>query len=176
MTSWVPAKPGRYVRLSPGQVQDFRYRTGLVGGVLGLVGLAAGVTSIGLGMRLPTTHYLFGSWAWFLAAMADLVLVLTGFVVLNPGRHLRADHLDVKLVRRTREGLGVLWGLSTVLVLGSAWNLASLTPRAARDGFPFNGVAWAFVVLLGLTVVLGGVAYVLGRRAVVAPPTVWSGY
>ncbi|MGO1049723.1 hypothetical protein [Crossiella sp. CA198] len=117
-----------------------------------------------LGGQLTTGPGEFVVLVDMLALALDAVLALTGFLFLNPWRHLRGNHIELLLVQRSRQMLGLGWGLMMFFALGLTFFLLVVLRAEVRRGGQIDGWDWVFVVVAYLPIVLQGMAFFLGRR------------
>ncbi|MGW0519791.1 hypothetical protein [Crossiella sp. NPDC003009] len=150
----IPAEHARRLRTAGGW---FAMLTGSAAVVLA-------VLVVLLGGQLVTRYDVLVPFVYIFALTMDVFLAMTGFLVLNPWRHLRGEHIELLLVRRSRQLLGLFWGVMFLFAFFLTFFLLGLLQTELRRGGRMDGWDWLFVAVAYLPVLLQGVGFFVGRR------------
>ncbi|GAA2801549.1 hypothetical protein [Crossiella cryophila] len=153
---WVPI-PAEHAR---------RLRTlgGWFAMLIGSSAVVLAVLVVLLGAQLLSRADVIISFVYIFALTMDVFLAMSGFLVLNPWRHLRGDQIELLLVQRSRQMLGWIWGFLFFFALGLTFFLLGVMRTEIRRGGHIDGWDWVFVVVAYLPIALQGLAFFVGRR------------
>lgn len=124
---------------------------------LPLIGMALvfGIVLVAVGLNLPSSHNPINVMGVVTAGIGAFWGLLSGLSLAAARSCARGEHVDVNNARLVRRLLGVWWGgaIFCAVVAGFAELMSPFTVGSA-----------VYLAVLGLLVVLGGVAFFTARR------------
>ena len=155
-----------WVWVSPPRAEWMRARMARTGAIVIWLALVAGIV---VGLNLPSSRHPF---AWLGVIMAGLGVfwgLLSGLSVVLARSCARDGYFDVANAQMVRRLLGVLWG-SVIVCTMIAGLLEVAVLSDERRPVPFTVGAAAYLAVLVLLVVLGGVAFFTARKVLRVSP------
>ncbi|MFD4643238.1 hypothetical protein ACFWN2_38435 [Lentzea sp. NPDC058436] len=155
--------PPQWVWVPAARVERIRTRLALTG--LPLIGMALvfGIVLVAVGLNLPTSHNPLNVIGVMMAGIGAFWGFLSGLSLATARSRARGEYVDVNGARLARRLLGVWWGAAIFCAL-AAWFCEVMTLNNAERPVPFTAGSAVYLAVLGLLVVLGGVAFFTARR------------
>ena len=149
-------EPPQWVWVSAVRVQRIRARLAVIG--LPVAGLAVvfGIVLVVMGLNLPSSRSPISVIGVLMAGLAAIWALLSGLSLVTARSCARREHIDVNGARLVLRLLGVWWGGAIFCVL-FAWFVEVMMPG------PVTAASAVYLALLAVIVVLGGVAFFVGR-------------
>ncbi|GAA1340457.1 hypothetical protein [Saccharothrix algeriensis] len=154
--------PPLLVRISARRAAHVRARCGVIGPALAGGAPVLGVALVVVGLRLPTSYHPISAIGVMMGALAALWLLLSGTTLTGARSSVHGGHLDVNRAGVTKRVLGALWG-GAVFCAASACFLHLMILNSGPRQVPFTAGAAAYLALLAVVVLLGGVAFFTAR-------------
>ncbi|MFJ8966945.1 hypothetical protein ACIRG5_46890 [Lentzea sp. NPDC102401] len=150
---WVPAT----------RVERIRTRLALTG--LPLIGMALvfGIVLVAVGLNLPSAHSPINVIGVVTAGIGAFWGILSGVSLATARSCARGEYVDVNGARLVRRLLGVWW-LGAIVCAMAAWFCEVMTLNSDARPVPFTVGSAVYLAVLGLLVVLGGVAFFTARK------------
>ncbi|GLY53687.1 hypothetical protein [Lentzea sp. NBRC 102530] len=155
--------PPQWVRVPDERVRWIRKRLALTG--LPLIGMALvfGIVLVAVGLNLPTADNPINVIGVVIAGIGAFWGILSGLSLATARSCARDGYVDVNGARLVRRLLGVWWAGAIFCAL-FAWFCEAMTLNGGERPVPFTTGSAVYLAVLGLLVVLGGVAFFTGRR------------
>ncbi|SMD15843.1 hypothetical protein [Lentzea albidocapillata] len=152
-----------WVWVSAPRVERIRTRLALTG--LPLIGMALvfGIALVGVGLNLPTAHSPINVIGVMTAGIGAFWGILSGVSLATARSCARGEFVDVNGARLVRRLLGVWW-LGAIVCAMAAWFCEVMTLNSVARPVPFTIGSAVYLAVLGLLVVLGGVAFFTARK------------
>lgn len=154
--------PPRWVWVPAARVERIRTRLALTG--LPLIGMALvfGIVLVAVGLSLPSAHSPINVIGVVMAGIGAFWGLLSGLSLTTARSCARGEWVDVNGARLVRRLLGVWWGGAIFCVL-VAWFVEVMAMHVKTRPVPFTAGSAVYLAVLGLLVVLGGVAFFTAR-------------
>lgn len=143
------------------RVERIRARTAVTGVLLIGMALACGIALVVIGLNLPTSHNPLNVIGVMTAGIGAFWALLSGLSLVTARSCARGEFVDVNGARLVRRLLGVWWG-GTIFCVLAAWFAQVMTLNVQAR--PLAAGSAVYLALLGLLVVLGGVAFFTARK------------
>ncbi|WP_330270223.1 hypothetical protein OG205_23315 [Lentzea sp. NBC_00516] len=152
-----------WVWVSAPRVERIRTRLALTG--LPLIGLALvfGVALVVIGLNLPSSHSPINVIGVMTAGIGAFCGILSGVSLVTARSCARGEFVDVNGARLVRRLLGAWWGGAIFCVL-VAWFAEVMALNVTTRPVPLTVGSAVYLAVLGLLVVLGGVAFFTARK------------
>ncbi|WP_218164572.1 hypothetical protein [Lentzea waywayandensis] len=149
--------------MSAPRVERIRTRLALTG--LPLIGMALvfGIALVVIGLNLPSSRSPINVIGVMTAGIGAFCAVLSGLSLATARSCAQGEYVDVNGARLVRRLLGVWWGGAIFCVL-VAWFAEVMALNVKTRPVPFTAGAAVYLALLGLLIVLGGVAFFTAHR------------
>lgn len=155
--------PPQWVWVPAARVERIRTRLALTGLPLIGVALVFGIVLVAVGLNLPTAHSPINVIGVMTAGIGAFWGVLSGVSLATARSRARGEFVDVNGTRLVRRLLGVWWGAAIFCAL-VAWFCEVMTLNSEARPVPFTAGSAVYLAVLGLLVVLGGVAFFTARK------------
>ncbi|MFJ5992194.1 hypothetical protein [Lentzea sp. NPDC092896] len=152
-----------WVRVSAPRVEGIRTRLALTG--LSLIGVALvfGIVLVAVGLTLPSSHSPINVIGVMTAGIGAFWGILSGVGLATARSCARGEFVDVNGARLVRRLLGVWWA-GAIFCAMFAWFCEVMALSNAERPVPFTVGSVVYLAVLGLLVVLGGVAFFTARK------------
>ncbi|GHH59894.1 hypothetical protein [Lentzea cavernae] len=154
--------PPQWVRVPAERVQWIRTRLALTG--LPLIGMALvfGIVLVAVGLTLPTARSPINVIGVMTAGIGAFWGILSGVSLATARSCARGEYVDVNGARLVRRLLGAWWG-GAIFCAMFAWFCEVMALTSETRPVPFTAGSAVYLAVLGLLVVLGGVAFFTAR-------------
>ena len=155
--------PPAWVWVSAPRVERIRTRLALTG--LPLIGMALvfGIVLVAVGLNLPTAHSPISVIGVVTAGIGAFWGILSGVSLATARSCARGEFVDVNGARLVRRLLGVWWG-GAIFCAMFAWFCEVMALSSDARPVAFTAGSAVYLAVLGLLVVLGGVAFFTARK------------
>ncbi|WP_394613001.1 hypothetical protein JNUCC0626_23900 [Lentzea sp. JNUCC 0626] len=155
--------PPQWVRMPAERVAWIRTRLALTGLPLIGVALVFGIVLVAVGLNLPTAHNPINVIGVTVAGIGAFWGILSGLSLATARSCARDGYVDVNGAGLVRRLLGVWWAGAIFCAL-FAWFCEVMTLTGDERPVPFTAGSAVYLAVLGLLVLLGGVAFFTARR------------
>lgn len=162
-------QPPQWVWISAPRVQRIRSGLGITGLLVIGVALVFGIVLLAVGFSNPTAYHPISKIGVIMAGLAAVWALLSGLSLANARSRAHGEMLDVTGARVVRRMIGAWWG-GTIVCAAIAAFAEVMTLGVDSRPVAFTAGSAIYLVVLALTVVLGGVSF-FTARSLLGPPS-----